>query len=299
LLAFLGAGHSHIQGEYRDTVRRGVDFLLRSQAADGSLFGDSTFYAQMYCHSIATFALAETQAMSGDRRLEPAVTKAVNYSLSAQNAGTGGWRYRPGDTGDTSQMGWQLMSLASAKRAGIRIPDQTWNRVERFLRSVRRGNFGGLASYRPDSPASTSMTAESLYCHLVLNEMSGLGFAEQAAGEATNQVLTSRPTAERINLYYWYYATLALHHRQQVSDASTNAWHTWNDALTDVLLSTQVTERPNAGSWDANCQWGGYGGRVYTTALAAMCLEVYYRYAPAPGEQERWTTRPESQSAPR
>jgi hypothetical protein len=299
LLAFLGAGHSHIQGEYRDTVRRGVDFLLRSQAADGSLFGDSTFYAQMYCHSMATFALAETQAMSGDRRLEPAVTKAVNYSLSAQNAGTGGWRYRPGDTGDTSQMGWQLMSLASAKRAGIRIPDQTWNRVERFLRSVRRGNFGGLASYRPDSPASTSMTAESLYCHLVLNEMSGLGFAEQAAGEATNQVLTSRPTAERINLYYWYYATLALHHRQQVSDASTNAWHTWNDALTDVLLSTQVTERPNAGSWDANCQWGGYGGRVYTTALAAMCLEVYYRYAPAPGEQERWTTRPESQSAPR
>jgi outer membrane biosynthesis protein TonB len=299
LLAFLGAGHSHIQGEYRDPVRRGVDFLLRSQATDGSLFGDSTFYAQMYCHSMATFALAETEAMSGDRRLEPAVTKAVNYSLSAQNAGTGGWRYRPGDTGDTSQMGWQLMSLASAKRAGIRVPDQTWNRVDRFLRSVRRGNFGGLASYRPDSPASTSMTAESLYCHLVLNEMSGLPFAEQAADEATNQVLTSLPTAERINLYYWYYATLALHHRQQVNDASTNAWHTWNDALTGVLLSTQVADGPNAGSWDANCQWGGYGGRVYTTALAAMCLEVYYRYTPAPSDQERWTTRPDSQSAPR
>src|SRR6185312_7318531 len=46
LLAFLGAGHSHLQGEYRDTVRRGVDFLLRTQAADGSLFGDSTLYAQ-------------------------------------------------------------------------------------------------------------------------------------------------------------------------------------------------------------------------------------------------------------
>jgi hypothetical protein len=299
LLAFLGAGHSHIQGEYRDTVRRGVDFLLRSQAADGSLFGDSTMYAQMYCHSMATFALAETQALSGDRRLEPAVIKAVNYSLSAQNAGTGGWRYRPGDTGDTSQMGWQLMGLASAKRAGIRIPDQTWNRVDRFLRSVRRGNFGGLASYRPDSPASTSMTAESLYCHLVLEEMSGVGIAEQAADEATNQVLASLPTPERINLYYWYYATLALHHRQQVSETSTNAWHTWNEALTGALLSTQITDGSNAGSWDANCQWGGYGGRVYTTALAAMCLEVYYRYAPAPSDGQRWTTRSDSQSVPR
>jgi hypothetical protein len=192
-------------------------------------------------------------------------------------------------------MGWQIMSLASAKRAGIRVPDQTWNRVDRFLRSVRRGNFGGLASYRPDSPASTSMTAESLYCHLVLEEMSGLGYADPAAVEATNQVLTSVPTAERINLYYWYYATLALHHRQQKNDAAAAAWHAWNDALTGALLSTQVTEGSELGSWDTNCLWGGYGGRVYTTSLAAMCLEVYYRYAPAPGEEPRWTTRPQAQ----
>ncbi len=299
LLAFLGAGHSHVQGEYRDTVRRGIDFLLRSQAADGSLFGNSTLYAQMYCHSMATFALAEAQAMSGDRRLEPAVTKAVNYSLAAQNAGTGGWRYRPGDTGDTSQMGWQIMSLASAKRAGIRIPDQTWNRIDRFLRSVRRGNFGGLASYRPDSPFSTSMTAESLYCHLVLEEMNGLHFAEPAANEATDQILTVLPTAERVNLYYWYYATLALHHRQQVDNSAAVAWHAWNDALTTALLSTQVTSGDQAGSWNTNCLWGGYGGRVYTTALAAMCLEVYYRYAPAPGEPQRWTNRPEAQPTSR
>jgi hypothetical protein len=299
LLAFLGAGHSHLQGEYRDTVRRGVDFLLRSQAADGSLFGDSTLYAQMYCHSMATFALAETQAVSGDRRLEPAVIKAVNFSLTAQNTGTGGWRYRPGDSGDTSQMGWQIMSLASAKRAGIRIPDQTWNRIDRFLRSVRRGNFGGLASYRPDSPASTSMTAESLYCHLVLDEMSGLGFTELAANEATNQILATLPTADRVNLYYWYYATLALHHRRQMNDDASAAWHTWNDALTGALLSTQVNDGSDSGSWNTNCQWGGYGGRVYTTALAAMCLEVYYRYAPAPSEQQRWTTRPDGQPAAR
>jgi hypothetical protein len=299
LLAFLGAGHSHLQGEYRDTVRRGVDFLLRSQGADGSLFGDSTLYAQMYCHSMATFALAETEALSGDRRLEPAVIKAVNFSLAAQNTGTGGWRYRPGDSGDTSQMGWQIMSLASAKRAGIRIPDQTWNRIDRFLRSVRRGNFGGLASYRPDGPASTSMTAESLYCHLVLDEMSDLTFTEPAANEATNQVLATLPTADRVNLYYWYYATLALHHRQQLNDDASAAWHSWNDALTGALLTTRVTDGPDSGSWDTNCQWGGYGGRVYTTALAAMCLEVYYRYAPAPRGQQRWTTRPGGQPAAR
>src|SRR4051812_40397685 len=180
LLAFLGSGNSHVHGPYQDNVRRGLDFLLRSQSTDGSLFGDATLYAQMYCHSMATFALAESQAITGDRRIADAVTKAVNFSLSAQNTSTGGWRYRPGDTGDSSQLGWQIMALTSAQRAGIEVPDQTWLRVERFLQTVRRGNAGGLGSYRPDSPVSTSMTAEAMYCRLMLAQLTGSEPSEAA-----------------------------------------------------------------------------------------------------------------------
>ena len=32
------------------------------------------------------------------------------------------------------------------------------------------------------------------------------------------------------------------------------------------------------GSWDPVGPWGREGGRVYSTALCTMCLEVYYRY---------------------
>lgn len=296
LLAFLGAGNTHVQGEYQDNVRHGLDFLLRSQAADGSLFGDATLYAQMYCHSMATFALAESQAVTGDRRIGEAVTKAVNFSLAAQNTSTGGWRYRPGDTGDTSQLGWQIMALTSAQRAGIDVPDQTWLRVERFLQSVRRGNAGGLSSYRPDSPTSTSMTAEAMYCRLMLGQLTGANLSDGAATEAMTQLLASPPTTDRVNLYYWYYATLALHQRQNANSAAANAWKTWNDAMKSTLTKTQITDGENAGSWDANCLWGGYGGRVYQTAMAAMCLEVYYRYAPAPAPRAgEWTAnRPQS-----
>src|ERR1051326_6577723 len=142
------------------------------------------------------------------------------------------------------------MALARAKRAGIELPDQTWNRVDRFLRSVSRGNVGGLASYRPDSPASTSMTAEALYCRLMLQDANGVILDSTAANEATSQLVGNLPTAERPNLYYWYYASLALHHRQQTSDAAEKAWHQWNDALTTALLQSQVAEGTDAGSWN-------------------------------------------------
>jgi hypothetical protein len=291
ILAFLGAGHTHQQGDYQNTVKRGLEFLIRSQAADGSLFGEATLYAQMYCHSMATFALAEAQAMTGDAQLRPAVTRAVAYCLRAQHTTTGGWRYRPNEIGDTSQLGWQMMALASAKRAGLDVPSQTWTRVGRFLQSVRRGNHGGLASYRPDGPPTTSMSAEALYCRLLLGETGGDEIDELATSEARRQLLAALPSRQRMNLYYWYYATLALHHRSQISDEDAAAWRTWNDAITTALLETQVASGADAGSWNTNTVWGGYGGRVYTTAMAAMCLEVYYRYAPQT-PRERWTASP-------
>ncbi len=292
LLAFLGAGHTHREGSYQHTVQRGLNFLMRNQADDGSLFGDAELYAQMYCHSMATFALAEALAMTGDRRLEPAVRRAIGFSLRAQHPATGGWRYRVGDTGDTSQLGWQTMALWSARRGGVDVPSRTWTGIERFLRSVRRGEAGGLAAYRPDGPPSTSMTAEALYCQVLLAETFDGKVDEAPAGEATRRLLAMPPTAERINLYYWYYATLALHHRQQADPQAAAAWQTWNSALTDVLLTAQTADGPDSGSWSPDTVWGGYGGRVYSTALATLCLEVYYRYAPPPAQQEWIATRP-------
>jgi hypothetical protein len=127
------------------------------------------------------------------------------------------------------------------------------------------------------------MTAEAFYCRELLQEFTGEPVDPQAAVEATKSLLSSLPDRNRVNLYFWYYASLALHQQQQTSEQAAAAWSTWNEALCDVLLATQQTHGENAGSWNTNTVWGGYGGRVYTTAMAAMCLEVYYRYAPTLG----------------
>ncbi len=270
LLAFLGDGHTHTQGPYRHVVQGAIDFLIRSQRSDGNLSGNAEMYAAMYCHGMAAFALAEAYGMTGDPLLEAPVRKAVAYTLAAQHRTQGGWRYRPGDAfGDTSQLGWQLMALKSAELAGIEVPNEARNGMVRFLKSVGHGKHGGLASYRAGELPNRVMTAEALFCRQLL----GMTRDNPASNEAGDYIIQELP-GEQINLYYWYYATLSTYQLQG------KYWENWNQSLQQVLLTRQSTSDEQLGSWDPDCIWGGYGGRVYSTALATLCLEVYYRFLP-------------------
>ncbi len=86
LLAFLGAGHTHRDGQFQDTVARGLDFLIRSQGSDGNLAGEAELYAAMYCHGMAAIALSEAYALTDDKRLERPLRRAISYTLASQHA---------------------------------------------------------------------------------------------------------------------------------------------------------------------------------------------------------------------
>lgn len=165
--------------------------------------------------------------------------------------------------------------------------------MQTFLDSVSTGRHGGLAVYRPRSgqmappeQATPSMTAEALASRLLL----GIPLSPAAAEEGQRMLLRNLPGRSEENLYYWYYATLAMYQMRGDVDAASafthennpmeDAWKQWNESLKQQLGSTQVPRGQFEGSWNPTCVWGGYGGRVYSTAVACMCLEVYYRYLP-------------------
>jgi hypothetical protein len=270
LLAFLASGHTHLHGDYSANVRRGLEYLMRTQRADGGLGGNGIVYEYMYCHAMAAFAMGEAYGMTGDERLEPCVRKAVGFTLAMQNKQTGGWRYTTGDAGDTSQLGWQLMALKSAELAGIPIPSESRQGVLRFLKSVSYGNQGGLAAYRTGETPTRTMTAEALVCRQFL----GMPSDTPVAKEAAEYLLQETPGEGKENIYYWYYGTLAMHQLQGVY------WDRWNASLQKALVASQNSSGPNAGSWDPDALWGTYGGRIYNTTLSTLCLEVYYRFLP-------------------
>jgi hypothetical protein len=266
LLAFLGAGQTHCDGPHAESVRRGIDFLVARQRADGSLAGEAEFFAALYCHGMATIALAECAALTGDPRLGPPLDRAVRHTLAMQNLTTGGWRYAAGDRGDTSQLGWQLMVLSSARNAGLGGLEPAEARARHFLTTVSSGTAGGLAAYRPGERPSLTMTAEGAFCRQLL----GAAPDDPAVCEALDLIARSPPDRGRPNAYTWYYATLASFH------AGGRQWDQWNARLQEAVLPLQRSD----GSWDPDPVWGGHGGRVYATALSAMTLEVYYRHLP-------------------
>jgi hypothetical protein len=282
LLAFLGAGTTHREGPYATEVANGIGLLARRQRADGSLAGDAEFFASLYCHGMAAIAVAECYALSGDETLRPVLNKAVAYTLAMQHPHTGGWRYAGGDRGDTSQLGWQVMLLASARNAGLTGFEQAEARARSFLQSVASGTAGGLASYRPGERPSLAMTAEALFGRLLL----GMPTDHPATVEALGLLAASPPTAATYNAYTWYYATLASFH------AGGRQWEAWNAHLQAALLPLQHRSGGAIdGSWDPDKVWGGHGGRVYATALSALTLEVYYRYLPLHDHAHRVAAR--------
>ena len=143
LLAFLGAGHTHRQGDHAPIVEAGLAFLTGRQRPDGSLAGEADFFAALYCHGMATLAVAVAAALTGDVALRGPLERAVRHTLATQHPGTGGWRYTAGDRGDTSQFGWQVMALASARQAGVTGLEAAETRARGFLPLVSSGAAGG------------------------------------------------------------------------------------------------------------------------------------------------------------
>jgi len=83
-----------------------------------------------------------------------------------------------------------------------------------------------------------------------------------------------RPLSEPYpgDMYYWYHGTNAMF------QFGGRAWDTWNKELKKVALELQCDKGPAKGSWDPDGPWGLVGGRVYSTAIMVLCLEVYFRY---------------------
>ena len=164
VMAYLAAGHvPGAPGPYRDTVERGVRYVLEHQHADGMLVSNNRG-GPMYCHGISTLMLAEVVGMIPDpalaERVQKALSRAVDVIVKSQDVkkGTehaGGWRYQPNSNdSDISVTGWQVMALRAAKSAGCAVDSTRIDRAVRYLKrcAVKDGGFAYQPRQGPNNP---------------------------------------------------------------------------------------------------------------------------------------------------
>lgn len=288
VLAMTGYGHTHRTGtnsEYVECLRKAVAYLLRVQVRsdDPDVNGryGGTIGHWPYNHSIATMAMAELLVMSGDVvRLGRSVKDAVLLILGMRNENAA-WRYgvRDGEN-DTSVTGWMVLALKTARNAGLAIPDSTYDQALedaiRFVDSItdEQGKTGYTRQGDFRTPPIPCMTAVALLSRLFAGEPRNRDTVRRAVDVCMQQLpLWDEESAVAVNPYYWYYATFALF------QVGGKPWRKWNVAMKHALLGGQRRGGDENGSWDPLSKWGRRAGRVYSTAIGAMTLEVYYRFS--------------------
>jgi hypothetical protein len=266
LLAFMGAGSTHQSGPYAENVRRGI-YYLRSQARPTSL-GTDLQNGSMYGHGIATLALAEAYVLTSDPDLREFLEDTTFLCYSAQHP-SGGWGYMPGGPPDITLTAWQVIAIKTAEQRKIPVPTSVIPDAKKFvatLRDTARVKYG----YKTPEP-KLSTTAIGILLQLYFGALPG----QTEIREGLDWIAAEGPS--RTNVYYNYYAMLAMHHsRHQASmEFAKN--------LRDHLLATQWQEGHQRGSWHFPDRYGSVGGRFYTTAMCALILETPYRYVPLYG----------------
>ena len=266
LMSLLGAGYTHETGPYQKQIRDGLEYLrdkMRHLKYGGSLAEGPN---GMYSHAIATIAMAEAVTMTGDRRYLKSVREAQEYIVSAQHP-AGGWRYMPQQSGDMLITTWQIMALKSCQQAGVKTDPEVLEKAGAFIDSMSGSGKAFYRYQRREEPSPTS-TAAGLLMQMYL----GWDRSHPAIDIGSAYVLENAPSDT--DVYRNYYASLLLHHAQ------TDEWKAFNRQVRDHLVATQYKKGHEAGSWSFPDRYGNSGGRLYTTAMAIMTLEVYYRFLP-------------------
>ncbi len=276
ILPILGAGETHVgRGMYHDDVKSGLYWIMHHQTAAGDLSAGCD--KPMYAHALATLAMCEAYGMTHDEKLRDAAQRAVIYVEMAQVPATGGWRYTPRDAtgGDTSVLGWQMMSLRAAQLAGLSVNTMIMDNAKKWLARVSKGHDHGLYCYQPFKEATPTMTAIGMLSWQYL----GMRADDPAMIEGKYYLMQNLPDNGKRSTYYWYYGTQVMH-----NFGADPKWDHWNRNMRRALVETQCREGCAAGSWDPESptldEWSEQGGRVVTTAFSTLSLEVYYRYLP-------------------
>jgi hypothetical protein len=276
----MGYGYTHRVGDYKETVSRAKDFLLKSEK-DGA-FGEMKGKLGMLDSLAATCALCELYAITRDNELKESCEKAVQFVIKSQRE-NGGWCWeKEGGKPNTLATAFAVLALKAATVGRIEVPKEDFDRASKFFESLT--NSEGKVGYeaKGDSaqpvggekfanlpvPTAASVIA-SIFCGETrknIRMLKGIEIIEK------NLPQWDKPEMLSVDPLYWYFATYA------TFDYGGERWHKLYEKMIEVLSQGQENKGCVDGSWKPVGRWGELGGCMFNTALNALTAEIIFRY---------------------
>jgi hypothetical protein len=311
LLAFQGAGYTHLDGPYRDVMQRGWEYLQTHQDYDGSHHEKGWMFS--YEGAIVCQALCDGYGLTGDKWLGEGAQRMIDYFVKIQYPGRT-WRYRVRSSEtDTSVMSWIVTACISARHAGLDMPEQifvaseAWlNRAadpvppneyevfvpdqfkkkNRYFIDVSRDRRGKVRTfkiktwYQPPRLYTPAMSAIGVLMRIWFGWTRAHPFCIGGANQVISQIPGYGTGLEGEFAFYpytWYYGSLAMY------QMGGRYWSRWREKCIRDVIKHQHRAGCKHGSWEmprGQLVAGLTGGSVYCTAMAILTLESFYRYQP-------------------
>ena len=266
LMAFMSKAEFPGFGPHGEQLDRGMKWLLK-EAKKGP---DGYMGSVMYEHGFATLALSELWGMArdpdDDDAIQKALEKAVEVILRSQNPG-GGWRYQPQADGgeDISCTMTVFHALASARQAGIVVPNETIVKMVEYFKTLRETQTGGFTYDGRPKKLSVACTAGGIY----VAQLAGQRDTEMVNTPLRYLKGLSPGIFGESTPYFYYSHYYAIQAMVQAGDAEYSKWY---PQVRDALINKQTAE----GAWGR----AKPGSPSYETPMAIIILATPHRYIP-------------------
>ena len=270
----------------RKPAEKGVEFILKNMGKSMDPKSIKDIEAQ-----IATLR-GELAALNGryknvlDHRTLQSIASQVrdlqnqiselNRQLQGSQYPEGGFGYN-GPGNDAHVTSFQVMALKSAKLAKLDVPEEAFDRLRKYYDMALRPDYRTNYGVNITNNSTKARTALGLFCRIFLD----VGTKSRKIEKIADVIAKDGPMFKQEELWFHdkepipnyfqiYYGTYGMF------QMGGDYWKNWNSQFRDRLIAEQFKNPENLrGSWTP-----GFGGRVVTTAIAIMALEVYYRYLP-------------------
>jgi len=276
ILTFLAHGETTVSEPYGETVTRAIQYLMARQNTDGE-FARIQTTGGTYAQAICVYAMSEAYGMTRIPALKSVMEKGAEVLIQGQQA-SGGFDYRFAKSGrrDTSLGGWCSQALKAAFIAGADNPrlKTAMNLAVADMKAAQKED-GRFCYTDAGSHASEGITAVAVLSMQLLGH--GRDREVRRGLSALRDADCDWQNPPAWPMYAWYYIAQSKFHQ------GGSSWKNWNKQFAPEFIRSQNPD----GSWDsAGLQLKkGTTGRenmhpVYATTLAALTLQVYYRFLP-------------------